>query len=41
MERDVDVDLGTGGHGADDLRTGGLRGGLRGDAGLDRRKLSV
>lgn len=34
MESDVDVDVGTGGHGADDLRAGGLRGRLCWDAGL-------
>lgn len=37
MESDVDVDMGTGGHRADDLWAGGLRGG--GDAGLGRNRL--
>lgn len=31
VESDVDVNMGTGGDGADDLWAGGLRGGLRGD----------
>lgn len=41
MESDVDIDVGTGGHGTDELGAGGLRGGRRGDAGLGADGLGV
>lgn len=41
VEGNVDVDMGTCGDGADDVGAGGLRGGLSGDAGLERGRLCV
>ena len=41
MDIDVDIELGTGGRGVDDLWAGGLRGVLRGDAGLGSNRINV
>lgn len=41
MKSDVDIDVGTGGHRVDDLRAGGLRGGLCEDAGWGYDRICV
>ena len=41
VDIDVDIELGTGGRGVDDLWAGGLRGVLRGDAGLGSNRINV